>query len=49
MPEGVRWTKPNGGFFLWVTLPEGLSAVDLLPEAKAAGVDYIHTISLEES
>jgi DNA-binding transcriptional MocR family regulator len=32
---------PSGGFFTWVTLPEGLDAVELLPAARAAGVDYI--------
>ncbi len=41
MPEGVTWTKPNGGFFLWVTLPDSVSAVDLQPECRDAGVDYI--------
>lgn len=41
MPTGVTWTKPNGGFFLWVTLPDSVSSVDLLPECRAEGVDYI--------
>ncbi len=41
MPEGVAWTRPHGGFFLWVTLPEGLEAADILPDCRAAGVDYI--------
>ncbi|MBL4646986.1 MAG: hypothetical protein JKY99_11085 [Rhizobiales bacterium] len=22
MPDGVHWTKPEGGLFIWVTLPE---------------------------
>ena len=34
MPDGTRWTRPEGGFFSWVTLPEGADAVEL---AKAAG------------
>jgi 2-aminoadipate transaminase len=29
-PDDVRWTRPEGGLFLWVTLPEGISAKDLL-------------------
>ncbi len=38
MPEGVYWTKPKGGFFVWVTLPDRLSAMGLAGEAKKAGV-----------
>ena len=30
MPEGVSWTKPEGGMFIWVTLPEGLDSRELL-------------------
>lgn len=40
-PPGVRWTRPEGGLFLWVTLPEGLDAQALLPEALAAGVAFV--------
>jgi 2-aminoadipate transaminase len=32
-PEGVRWTRPQGGLFLWVTLPEGFDSTELLREA----------------
>jgi 2-aminoadipate transaminase len=41
MPEGTTWTSPNGGFFIWVTLPEGVDAVDLQPKAQEKLVDYI--------
>lgn len=41
MPEGVEWTEPNGGFFLWLTLPPGCDSVAMLPEARAHGVDYL--------
>lgn len=30
MPDGVTWTQPEGGMFIWVTLPEDLDAADLL-------------------
>ncbi len=30
MPEGVSWTRPEGGMFIWVTLPEALDGAHLL-------------------
>jgi DNA-binding transcriptional MocR family regulator len=30
MPDNVSWTKPEGGMFIWVTLPEALDGADLL-------------------
>jgi len=30
MPQGVTWTRPEGGMFIWVTLPEGVDAAQLL-------------------
>lgn len=33
MPVGVTWTKPQGGMFVWVTLPTGLDGTDLLAAA----------------
>lgn len=32
-PPQVRWTKPQGGLFLWLTLPEGLDSTELLQHA----------------
>jgi len=40
MPEGVTWTETQGGFTLLLTLPEGMNAVALLPQAVAHGVAY---------
>jgi 2-aminoadipate transaminase len=41
MPSGTAWSRPGGGFFVWITLPDGLNAVELLPEAVAHGVAYL--------
>ena len=41
MPEGVQWNKPDGGMFLWVRLPEGMNAVDLLPHAVEKNVAFV--------
>ena len=30
LPPGVEWTHPAGGFYLWVTLPEGIQTVPML-------------------
>ena len=34
-PKEVHWTYPEGGFFIWVTLPEGMDAKEMLPRAVA--------------
>ena len=42
MPEGVSWTRPNGGLFVWARLPEGIDAASLLDRAvKEAGVAFV--------
>lgn len=41
LPPGCRFDAPNGGFFLWVELPEGCDSVALLAQAEVAGVAYI--------
>ena len=41
MPQGVSWTYPEGGLFLWVTLPEKVDTVALYDQALAAGVAYV--------
>ncbi len=40
LPVSCGLTEPRGGFFLWVTLPEGRRAADLLPLAEASGVSF---------
>lgn len=41
LPSGTRCTPPQGGFFLWLELPEPLSADALFDDAQAAGVQYV--------
>jgi 2-aminoadipate transaminase len=41
MPEGTTWTRPDGGFYVWVTLPEGLHSKVMLPRAVAGRVAYV--------
>jgi 2-aminoadipate transaminase len=38
MPAGVTWTKPSGGFFVWLTLPEGTRGQQVKRAAAARGV-----------
>jgi 2-aminoadipate transaminase len=41
MPAGVNWTHPQGGLFLWATLPSGLNTTNLFPEAVAENVAFV--------
>ncbi len=41
MPEGVKWTKPDGGMFIWVTLPEGIDTKLMAEKAIRKGVAYV--------
>jgi 2-aminoadipate transaminase len=41
MPQGVRWTRPEGGLFLFLTMPEGFEAVKFYDTALDAGVAYV--------
>lgn len=40
-PSTVKYTKPHGGMFLWVTLPEGISAMELFPKALEKKVAFV--------
>jgi 2-aminoadipate transaminase len=40
-PAGVHWTRPEGGMFIWVTLPKHIDAMKLLDQALAARVAFV--------
>ena len=37
MPDGCSWSRPEGGYFLWLTVPDTLDATEILPEIAEAG------------
>jgi 2-aminoadipate transaminase len=41
MPSGVTWTQPRGGFFVWLTLPEGVNVEPLREMAREQGVLFV--------
>lgn len=41
MPEGVSWTHPEGGLFLFLTLPDGFDTIAFYDKALDAGVAYV--------
>ncbi len=41
MPPGTTWSEPSGGFFIWVTFPEGVDAEAMIDDAIAEGVTYL--------
>ena len=40
-PQEVTWTKPDGGLFLMITLPQGMDASELLKQATARDVAFV--------
>ena len=41
MPPGTAWTIPDGGFFIWVTLPDGIDTTAMRAQVQELGVDYL--------
>lgn len=41
MPKEVHWTHPEGGLFVWATMPSYLDATNMLPRAIARNVAYV--------
>ena len=41
MPPGTAWTRPDGGFFVWVTFPPGIDTDRMLTQVRERRVDYL--------
>ena len=41
MPPGCHWTRPAGGFYVWLRLPDGINAKAMLPRAISSRVAYV--------
>lgn len=41
MPAGCHWTRPAGGFYTWMRLPDGLNSKAMLPRAVSSRVAYV--------
>ncbi|MCD6480644.1 MAG: PLP-dependent aminotransferase family protein [Thermoplasmata archaeon] len=41
-PQECKWTKPRGGMFLWVELPEHINTVEMVQDAVKEKVAYVH-------
>ncbi|MCK2245107.1 MULTISPECIES: PLP-dependent aminotransferase family protein [unclassified Crossiella] len=41
LPDGCRWTKPDGGFYVWLTVPEGIDTKAMLPRAVTQRVAFV--------
>ena len=40
-PQGMRWTVPQGGYYVWVGLPDGVRALDLLSACRERGITFM--------
>jgi 2-aminoadipate transaminase len=40
-PASVGWTKPEGGMFIWITMPKHIDSMQLLDEAIAQNVAFV--------
>ena len=41
MPEGVTWTRPEGSFYVWLTVPETVDTDELVLAALDRGVAFV--------
>ena len=41
MPEGIVWTRPKGGFYIWVTMPEHMDSSDVFAKSVEKGAAFV--------
>jgi DNA-binding transcriptional MocR family regulator len=41
LPDDATWSRPEGGYFVWLDVPSGPDAAELLPRAEEAGVTFV--------
>jgi 2-aminoadipate transaminase len=41
LPDDASWTRPEGGYFVWLDVPPGPPAAELLQQAEEAGVTFV--------
>ena len=41
LPDGSRWSRPDGGYFLWLDFPDDVPSADVLVEAEQTGVTFV--------
>jgi DNA-binding transcriptional MocR family regulator len=42
LPEGSRWSRPEGGYFIWLDLPDGLRTDEVAAHAAEAGIAFVN-------
>lgn len=40
-PQGSAWSRPEGGYFVWLDLPDGVTTAELMTRAELAGVAFV--------
>src|SRR5262249_416865 len=41
LPEGARWSRPEGGYFVWLDLPDGLRTEEVAAGGAEAGIAFV--------
>ena len=41
LPASVQFTEPSGGFFIWLSLPEGRDTLEILPKARERNIEFM--------